>query len=242
MEITSNYDVTRLFVSKEIKISVNSNQEFTVIAMSVKEFLTNDKWNMAFQLWRLNVEKWKKLTGLDFEEEFEYIRQIIFDLGQFKQYNSVATTMKEILLYICPQTEFDYINKVIKINGITITAEIWNYLIYVVKLYSGDKVNEPLTFNSPEAKAFWLKQQALEEKINKVRANASKDKDGILKAILAVNYSFPGLSFDYLFEQTVAQIHWLRKYAAGAVSYEVNAKAFAAGNVKKGKKLDFFIK
>jgi hypothetical protein len=40
----------------------------------------------------------------------------------------------------------------------------------------------------------------------------------------------------------MAQIQWLQKYAAGAVSYEVNAKAFAAGNVKKGKKLDFFIK
>jgi hypothetical protein len=40
----------------------------------------------------------------------------------------------------------------------------------------------------------------------------------------------------------MAQILWLQKYAAGAVSYEVNAQAFAAGNVKKGKKLDFFIK
>jgi hypothetical protein len=40
----------------------------------------------------------------------------------------------------------------------------------------------------------------------------------------------------------MAQIQWLQTHAAGAVSYEVNAQAFAAGNTKKGKKLEFFIK
>jgi hypothetical protein len=30
--------------------------------------------------------------------------------------------------------------------------------------------------------------------------------------------------------------------AAGEVSYSVNAQAMAAGNMKKGKKLEFFIK
>jgi hypothetical protein len=59
---------------------------------------------------------------------------------------------------------------------------------------------------------------------------------------LAITYAFPSITIDYLLDQTMAQIQWLQKYAAGAVSYEVNAKAYAAGNVKKGKKLDFFIK
>jgi hypothetical protein len=60
--------------------------------------------------------------------------------------------------------------------------------------------------------------------------------------MLSITYAFPSLTFDYLYNQTMAQIQWLQKHAAGAMSYEVNAKAFAAGNVKKGKKLDFFIK
>ena len=68
------------------------------------------------------------------------------------------------------------------------------------------------------------------------------DAEGLLKAMPVITYKFPSLTIDYLFNQTMAQIHWLQKYAAGAVSYEVNAKAFAAGNTKKGKKLDFFIK
>jgi hypothetical protein len=45
-----------------------------------------------------------------------------------------------------------------------------------------------------------------------------------------------------LFNQTLAQIRWLQKFAAESVSYSVNEQAFAAGNMKKGTKLDFFIK
>jgi hypothetical protein len=62
------------------------------------------------------------------------------------------------------------------------------------------------------------------------------------KILLSITYAFPSMTIDYLVDQTMAQIQWLQKHAAGAMSYEVNAQAFAAGNMKKGKKLDFFIK
>jgi hypothetical protein len=81
----------------------------------------------------------------------------------------------------------------------------------------------------------------MEAKIKKIKAQKKVDPDATLKAFLSIQYAF-NLSFDYLAEQTMAQIQWLQEYAAGAVSYEVNAQAFAAGNMKKGKKLDFFIK
>jgi len=102
-------------------------------------------------------------------------------------------------------------------------------------------VEKPLIFSSEEARKFFLAQQAAEEKIRKTRAKDG-DKDGLIKMMLVITYKFPSLTIDYLFDQTMAQIQWLQKLAAGAVSYEVNAQAFAAGNTKKGKKLDFFIK
>lgn len=86
-----------------------------------------------------------------------------------------------------------------------------------------------------------MAQQAAQEKIQKLRSKQS-DAEGLIKMMLAITYKFPSLSIEYLFNQTMAQIQWLQKYAAGAVSYEVNAQAYAAGNTKKGKKLDFFIK
>ena len=101
---------------------------------------------------------------------------------------------------------------------------------------------QPPVFDSEEARKLYLAQQEQEEKIRKIKAQASHDKEGLMKGFLAITYAFPSITIDYLFNQTMAQIQWLQKYAAGAVSYEVNAQAYAAGNVKKGKKLDFFIK
>jgi hypothetical protein len=111
----------------------------------------------------------------------------------------------------------------------------------VLKLSCGEKVEKPRTFASEDERQFYLAQKKMEEKIKKIKAQKPGDSDSLLKSFLTIQYKF-NLSFDYLAEQTLAQIQWLQGYAAGAVSYEVNAQAFAAGNMKKGKKLDFFIK
>ena len=87
-----------------------------------------------------------------------------------------------------------------------------------------------------------MAQREQEEKIAKLKQSRDGDKDGLAKVLLSITYAFPSITIDYLCNQTMAQIQWLQKYAAGAVSYEVNAQAMAAGNMKKGKKLDFFIK
>ena len=87
-----------------------------------------------------------------------------------------------------------------------------------------------------------MAQTEQEEKIAKLKQSHNSDKDGLAKVLLSITYAFPSITIDYLCNQTMAQIQWLQKYAAGAVSYEVNAQALAAGNMKKGKKLDFFIK
>jgi hypothetical protein len=49
----------------------------------------------------------------------------------------------------------------------------------------------------------------MERRIRKIKQqNANKsDDNGIIKSMLAITYSFPSLSFDYLFDQTLAQIH-----------------------------------
>jgi hypothetical protein len=87
-----------------------------------------------------------------------------------------------------------------------------------------------------------MAQREQEEKIARIKRSQATDKDVLMKSLLSITYAFPSITIDYLCNQTMAQIRWLQKYAAGATSYEVNAQALAAGNMKKGKKLDFFIK
>lgn len=103
-------------------------------------------------------------------------------------------------------------------------------------------MEKPRTFNSQEEKDFYLAQKRMDDKIKKIKSQNKGDGANLLKSFVSIIYAFPSLTIEYLAQQTMAQIQWLQKYAAGAVSYEVNAQAFAAGNMKKGKKLDFFIK
>lgn len=241
MTFSNDFSITKLFITKEIKVSIDNRYAFSIWAKPIKDFYTDDSWIYTFQILNLSTDKWKELIHLDLTESLEFFEYFVFKMGFYKEYFTITTMIEHQLTELCPGLEFDYQIQKIKINNITITPEIWNYLVYVVKLYSGEKVAEPLNFDSPEAKAFWLKQKALEDKIKKVRSNTG-DKDSVIKTLLYITYCFPSLSFDFLFEQTPAQIHWLHEYAAKSVSYEVNAKAFAAGNTKKGKNLDFFIK
>ena len=111
----------------------------------------------------------------------------------------------------------------------------------MLRLSCGEKVEKPRIFSSEDERQFYLAQKKTEERIKQIKSQKPGDSESLLKSFLTIQYVF-NLSFDYLAEQTLAQIQWLQGYAAGAVSYEVNAQAFAAGNMKKGKKLDFFIK
>ena len=50
-----------------------------------------------------------------------------------------------------------------------------------------------------------MAQKAAEDKIRKIKSG-NGDKDGLIKAMLSIVYKFPSFTFDYLFDQTMAQI------------------------------------
>jgi hypothetical protein len=50
----------------------------------------------------------------------------------------------------------------------------------------------------------------MEARIRRVKQKGQDgniDRDGLMKNLLSITYSFPSLTFDYLFDQTMAQIH-----------------------------------
>ena len=246
MELTNNLNITKLFSNKQITITIDNQFSFIVVPKLVRDFVENDSWNQTFYLLTLNALDWKEMFGnkIDYDESLYYIQTIIFQLAAYKQYREMADNFEKYIKELIPSLEIQNTTKEFIINGVTITPEIWNYVIYVLQLTCGKKVQKPHTFSTPEEKAFFLKQQEMERRIKKIRQNANnqQDSEGIIKSMLAITYSFPSITIDYLFDQTMAQIHWLAKMAAQEVSYRVNAQAFAAGNMKRGKKLEFFIK
>lgn len=243
MEITSDYSITRLFLTKEVHIIIDKNQNFSIFLKPISELFQNKDWNAFYHMVTMSAESLQKSLFLNNDKNFtslQIIEILLFDLGRYDKFRKIYTLFLNVLKELIP----DYIikDKHIVVNGVTITDDIWEYILYLLKLSNGEKVEKPLIFSSEEARQFYLAQKAAEDKIKKVKTSKSEDADGLSKMMLSIIYKFPSFTFDYLFNQTMAQIQWLQKHAAGAVSYEVNAQAFAAGNVKKGKKLDFFIK
>ena len=246
MEITSNYSITNLFATKNIKVYIDKVYAFTLVAKTVRDMIQNDEWNSVYHLLTLDILQWKEMlhNQVEYDEQLYYIQTMTFQLGGYKQYSKIVEAIHTHLQEILPGLKIDFAEKVWKIDNLTITPEIWNYVVYLLKLICGEKVQKPRIFSTPEEKAFYLKQLEMENRIKKIKQQDAnnRDADGLMKNILAITYSFPSTTIDYLFDQTMAQIHWLAKYAAQEVSYSVNAQAFAAGNMKKGKKLEFFIK
>ena len=255
---TDNYSITRLFIQKQVTIKVTSADDATsVLKVPVcdikvnlpcaKDFYLNSDFSLLYAIFSAPIKDLKKSNLLfqEIDNMFELAQFIVFKLAfvDSHQYRKIADLIRDGLPKYIEGLDIDMKSHEFKINNIIITREIWEYIWYILQLSCGKKVTKPLTFTSEEARKFFEQQQEYDEIISKTRQADKKDQnDDFMKVLLTIIYCFPSLTIDYLFNQTMAQIYWLRQYAAGSISYEVNAKAFAAGNVKKGKKLDFFIK
>lgn len=244
MTFNDNFSITQLFISKKIIITVDNKYNLIINIKTIKEIFSDLEWAQFYSIISLSPEKIKEKYKIDVTSNWEFIELFLYDLGRYLEARKVYNTILNQLPKLIDNVELKLAERKIVVDNLTINSEIWDYIIYVIKLSYGEKVEKPLVFSSEEARKFYLAQKKLEDKIKKIKSDNSEtsDIDNLMKTILLITYSFPSLTFDYLFEQTLAQIHWLQKYAAGAMSYEVNSKIYAAGNMKKGSKLESFIK
>lgn len=240
---TNDYSLTKLFVTKEINIETDKKEKITIAVPTIKDLIENSDLSRFLQLSTMPISDLNEKFGATLSSNLELIHLILFSLGMFGEYRIFYNSISNSLPKIFKNLTIDLEEKEIKTDGITITSELFDYVIFIVRQACGEKVEETPTFNSEEERQLYLAQQEAEKKIKRIKASAIEhDSEGLLKVLLAIVYSFPSFSIDYLFNQTMAQIHWLQGFAAGAVSYEVNAKIFAAGNMKSGQSLKFFIK
>lgn len=244
-------------MSKEIKVTIDqqfdgdnnksSHEEIIVKAPTVKELQFNESLYVALYFWGMSeykIEESFKLTNCN---SLNFLK-FILSKAYLKEFWELNKKMKEALKFFFG--DFLYIDKdnELIIQNVKITDEIWNYLIYVLKLIQGEKISKPVNMNnlSPAEKKWMEAQKKMQDKIDSIKKQSNNNKDAdsdiLIKIILSIIYAFPALKIDYLFNQTMAQIHWLQKYAAGSVSYNLNSMVMAAGNMKKGSKLEFFIK
>lgn len=224
---------------------------------TIRELYSDENNLMFFNMLTRNDEehlKWLKTIFplYPFDNVWELIVQLFTRYSTIREYSFIFEPLKSFCKLIFSRGDLvlqtDTNNVVYQLDDthfVSITSEIWDYLSFILRLCCGEKVQRPITFSNEMERQFYLAQQKTEQKINKLRAkqsqNTEADKNLLMKVFLAIMYAFPSFTFDYLLDQTMAQIQWLQKYAAQSMSYEVNAQAFAAGNVKKGTKLKSFL-
>lgn len=263
LELNTDFSISRLFLTKKVRIFIEdlelkTSQILTFSAPTIADIYTDDKLSMVYKMLTSDFEDFSRKACIKIETSFDFLDLLLFKLIPFREFSNWNKDVKYFLSTIFKGLNITYDKNLLTIDGVIITKEIWEYFIYVLKLCYGEKARKPqapisLEGMSEEARKFFLAQQELEAKLQKIRrtgihydsngkAIQNTSDDAIAKIFLTIIYEFPSLTFDYLFQQTMAQILWLQRYAAGAMSYEVNAQAFAAGNFKKGKKLEPFIK
>ena len=252
MEITSNYSLVNLFASdkKEVKIFIREEgkrpQTIAIYLKGIRDFYQNDEWATTYTLLTQEDEMKKIIPKFVLPkdkilEPFDYLELVLFTLSKYKEYDVIVNCLIRSLRSLIKDFTIDYNKKKLLSGTVTITSDICNYIIYVLKLSCGEESAKPKIFATEAAREMYLAQLEFEKKIRKIKSKAG-DNDSLIKSMLTIIYCIPSFTFDYLFSLTMAQIRWLHNYAAKSASYEITAKAYAAGNLKKGKTPDFFIK
>lgn len=123
MEIKDNFSIFNLFLDKKVKIFVD-NHTFQVRVPTIREFSLEDKVNAIYHMWVLPEDKLQTILPIPCEDSFEFINNLIFQMGIYKEYSTIVNTTKEVLSFFMPEFEIDYKHKQLIVDGITITREI----------------------------------------------------------------------------------------------------------------------
>lgn len=241
--IKTDYDLTASFVTKDFHLYID-NDIINIHLVPLKDFYNDRDWLMFYNIIITPIKKLREQLNLKQELDlYDIMLLLLVDLGRYREYIKVYTSILYGFNKIVDNFKVDLSNRKLYSNDVEITREVLEYLFYVIKESNGERVEEPRQFASEAERAFYLAQKEYEDQIKNMRQKQQGGgQDAMLKIFLSITYVFPSFTFEYLFEQTLAQIRWLQKYAAEATSYEVNKEIFAAGNMKKGSKLNFFIK
>lgn len=244
----NNFDLFQLFITKKVHIW-DDHIQFDIRVPTIRDLYTNDSMNLIRHFLtcpRSQLEQFNPLQSKDELDSYHIILTTIFELAPYAEYRAYATKFREGLQRLIPGLKFNNDNHTMTINeNVVLNTDICNYIGYILKLSCGEKVEVPFAAKTAREQKFYSAQRGVEDRIAALRrknGNSDKTQNSLLKSFLFIEYAFPSYSHDYLLDQTMAQIRWLQQYAAASVSYKVSEKTFAAGNMKKNSKLDFFIK
>ena len=123
MEIRDTFNIFNLFLDKKIKVYVGS-KFFHLRLPTIKEFSLEDTINSTYHIWTLPTEKLQQMIPVPVEDAFHFINIVLFQIGMYREYQSVVINFKTTLQFFIPNIKIDYKQKELKVDDIIITNEI----------------------------------------------------------------------------------------------------------------------
>lgn len=242
MALQSDFSVFRLFANHSIMIFDENNPFDKVIIKipSLREKYENSYLNIFYGFFNQGISKFKEMfrkLNLNCDNEFDALK-CIFQLGYLKEFNYYYSSILNSLEFFF-NSKIEYINDTFTIvnQKKTLDLDLFNYVMYLLRLAEGMKVEPPRTFKSDADRKQYEKLLEQEEKIRKIRANGVDIKNSgnldPMKGFISILIAFPQYSIEDIFNFTSCQIVSLQSYAARIIKYDVEKRAYAAGNLKK---------
>lgn len=228
MEFKDNLDCTTLLLGMPIKVYF----EDKVISLNPIPISKLLEKNFSFFL-SLIREK-------DDVNSFNFLTAIFSTAGRDRP-NSAKNEIKKCLEFVFE--DFEITKDSFKIQNISITQEIWQYLVMIILKSNGEeKIMKKTTFNSEAEREKYELEQRAAERIRKVKEKSkqkSGDVDGFAKMLLVINYAL-NIPFEWQKNQCLMLLLWLYRMGGKICSYDVEKIAYATGNMGKNK-LKFFL-
>lgn len=122
MEIRDDFNLFKLFLEKTVNVYVDGTL-FKIKVPIIKDLYLNNTINATYHLITLGDSERKKVIQ-NVESSFEFVNTIIFQLGIYKEYSTLAQTIISGLRELLPGVKIDYTNKQFIIGDLIITDEI----------------------------------------------------------------------------------------------------------------------
>ena len=124
MKIQSNYSISRLFIDKQITFYIEDSGSFIMKVKTIYDFFHDDEWNIAYHFLIQPVSFYQKQLNPQIDSSFAALKILVFDLGMYKQFSKTTEYIRNTLNDLFPQMTFNFLDKEILVNNLTMTEEI----------------------------------------------------------------------------------------------------------------------
>lgn len=128
MIVSSNYNLSQLFISKTVTIYIKESKEsfetkhFDIILPTLRDFMLNNDLRLAFDI--VTTSRLNEIFHQDEMSSLSVLQMLLLHVGKFDKFRYLYDVCINQLSKIIPGFTANFNNAELKVNDITITDDI----------------------------------------------------------------------------------------------------------------------